>query len=259
MPHNRPSIAIGAVFAIVFAAIAPAAPDEEAPPPNPEQTLTNNLGMQFRLIPSGSFTMGSERGNADEKPVHEVILSKPFYLGIHEVTQAQWQAVMGSNPAHFKDPNRPVENVSWNDAQEFCKRLSEKDSARYRLPTEAEWEYACRAGTKTEFYWGARFSGDFAWARDNSEGAAHTVGGKKSNPWGLYDMGGNVYEWCQDNYGRYPSSDQVDPLNSDGSRYHVDRGGCWYNDGEYCRSADRGGRLDDFRDFFVGLRVVREK
>ena len=221
--------------------------------------ITNSIGMELQRIVPGSFMMGSTKGDANEAPPHRVTITKSFYIGVHEVTQAEWEALMGDNPSHFKEENRPVENVTWKDAELFCRRLSEKEGIRYRLPTEAEWEYACRAGTTTEFPWGDQFQDEYAWCDQNSENESHPVGMKRPNPWGLYDMSGNVYEWCADSYAEYTDQDQTDPLVSLETPYHVDRGGCWYNVAEYCRSSDRGGRLADFRDFFVGLRVVCEK
>ena len=119
--------------------------------------LTNSIGMQFRLIKPGSFLMGSTQGDSDEAPVRKVTLTRPFYVGVYEVTQAQYEKVMGTNPSHFQGPQRPVEQVSWHDAQAFCQKLSAQENRSYRLPTEAEWEYACRAGSRTEYYWGSRF------------------------------------------------------------------------------------------------------
>jgi formylglycine-generating enzyme required for sulfatase activity len=210
--------------------------------------LGDDVKLDLVLIPAGSFMMGEERGNDDEKPVHRVAISQPFYLGKHEVTQEQWHAVMGSNPSRVKGPDYPVENVTWYDCQEFIKRLNEKhggNRTEYRLPTEAEWEYACRAGSTGAWCFGEDpwQLGDFAWdcfnsyRHDASGGQPHAVGLKLSNAWGLYDMYGNVSEWCADWYdSRYyalspandpkgPSSNPMDP------RYYGDRrvlrGGSW--------------------------------
>ncbi|HNY28330.1 MAG TPA: formylglycine-generating enzyme family protein, partial [Candidatus Sumerlaeota bacterium] len=179
--------------------------------------FTNSIGMKFNLIPAGSFLMGlpdyEKDRKANEGPQHRVKLSQPFYLGICEVTQEQYKKVMGFNPSKSKSKNKPVVSVSWEDAQAFCEKLSKVENREYRLPTEAEWEYACRAGTQTEFYWGDVFDAKFAWCKENSSDDIQDVGTLKPNAWGLYDMSGNVAEWCSDRYGyRYPSSDEeVDP------------------------------------------------
>ena len=171
---------------------------------------TNSIGMKLRLIPAGEFMMGSpgtESGREDDETQHRVSITKPFYLGVTEVTQEQYQKVMGTNPSYFKGPQNPVETVSWADAVEFCRKLSampaEKTAGHvYRLPTEAEWEYACRAGTTTAYSFGDDASrlGDYGWFGGNSDSKTHQVGEKKPNAWGLYDMHGGVYEWCQDRY-----------------------------------------------------------
>jgi formylglycine-generating enzyme required for sulfatase activity len=165
------------------------------------RALRNSIGMEFMPIPAGTFMMGSNDGRDDEKPVHQVIISRQFYLGKHEVTQAQWEAVMGSNPSHFTgDPNRPVENVSWNDVQEFIGKLNEREgNSKHRFPTEAEWEYAARAGSTTAFSFGesAILFHKYGWFNENSGGTTHAVGQLRTNPWGLYDMHGNVWEWVE--------------------------------------------------------------
>lgn len=186
----------------------------------------NSIGMKFKLIPAGTFTMG------DDNDAPEVTLSKSFSLGIHEVTQSQYERVMGNNPSGFKGANNPVEQVSWEDAVEFCRKLSELPAEKaagrvYRLPTEAEWEYACRAGTTTKYSFGDDDSelGNYAWFKGNSGNTSHPVGGKKPNAWGLYDMHGNVWEWCQDWYGDYPSGTVTDPMGATSGSYRVNRGG----------------------------------
>ncbi len=180
------------------------------------EIIANSLGMRFAWRPPGTFLMGSppsEPQRWDDEQQHRVTLSKGFWLGVTPVTQAQWQAVMGSNPSHFQGDDRPVEEVSWDDCQEFCKRLAERDGQRYRLPTEAEWEYACRAGTTTPFHFGATLSTEQANYDGNytyGEGKkgkyreeTTPVGSFPANAWGLHDMHGNVWEWCQDWYGPY--------------------------------------------------------
>ncbi|MFM7929249.1 MAG: formylglycine-generating enzyme family protein, partial [Pirellula sp.] len=179
-------------------------------------------------------------------------ISKDYYLGVHEVTQAQYEKVMGANPSYFRGDiqgsrsNHPVEQVSWEDAVEFCKKLSdlheEKAAGRvYRLPTEAEWEYACRAGSKTAYSFGEspKSLGDYAWFGSNSNNQTHPVGEKKANAWGLYDMHGNVWEWCRDRYGDYPKGAVSDPTGPKKGSSRVSRGGSWYYEAAGCRSAYR--------------------
>jgi len=209
--------------------------------------------MKLVLIPADRFMMGDE-----EKDQHEVTISKPFYMGVTEVIQAQYEAVMGTNPSIFKGATNPVEMVSWNDAAEFCKKLSEKTRQAVRLPAEAEWEYACRAGTATAFSFGDADSalGDYAWNGPNSGRTTHPVAQKKPNAWGLYDMHGNVWEWCADWYGDYPKVAVTDPQGSASGTERVLRGGAWYNAPVDCRSAYRGYDTPDDRDDRYGFRVV---
>jgi formylglycine-generating enzyme required for sulfatase activity len=220
----------------------------------PSQTLKDD--MNFVRIPAGEFQMGS--GNSgDESPVHRVKISRDFEMGKCEVTQAQWQAVMGNNPSHFKGDNLPVEEVSWNDVQEFIKKLNQADSKyQYRLPTEAEWEYACRAGTTGDY------AGDIdamAWYSSNSNNQTHPVGQKQANKWGLYDMHGNVWEWCQDWYDSnyYRQSPGADPKGPTAGTYRVFRGGCWRNLAGDCRAAHRGNDSPGNRYGNLGFRLLR--
>ena len=209
------------------------------------------IGMEFKLIPAGTFTMGEGKMGAGNN-AHEVTITKPFKMGVHEVTQAQYEQVMGVNPSHFKGANNPVDTVSWGEAVQFCRRLSELPAEKaagnvYRLPTEAEWEYACRAGTTTEHSFGNDASdfGNYAWCKDNCEGTTHSVGSKLPNAWGLHDMHGNVSEWCQDWYGNYTSGAVTDPTGPTCGvrRFHdsfrVRRGGSWSTRVVFCRSAHR--------------------
>ena len=191
------------------------------------EEIENSIGMKLRLIPAGSFNMGSEEGYIDEKPVHCVTISKPFYMGVYEVTQEQYKQIMDAKPSKFDGKNLPVENVSWFDAVEFCRRLSETEGLYYRLPTEAEWEYACRAGTTSKYYWGDKFDGAYSWYEKNSNGQTHPVGQKLPNNWGLYDMVGNVSEWCSDRYNRdyYQWSPTIDPQGPSLGQVRVLRGG----------------------------------
>ncbi|MFM7129761.1 MAG: formylglycine-generating enzyme family protein, partial [bacterium] len=236
--------------------------------------ITNSIGMKLKLIPAGTFIMGSpieEDGADDDEEEHKVTLSKDYYLGIYEVTQGQYEQVMGNNPSHFqkrvlkkRDSSMyPVEQVSWNDAVEFCERLSslpeEKKAGRvYRLPTEAEWEYAFRAGSKTAFTFGdnANGLGAYAWFVGNSEGQTHPVGEKKPNAWGLYDMHGNVWEWCSDWYGAYPKQTVTDPVGPREGSDRVFRGGGWSRDATDCRSAIRYGIIPTIGDRDFGFRVA---
>ena len=207
-----------------------------------------------------------------EKPAHEVILTKPFYLGKFELTQEQFQQVMGGNPSYFKGRDLPVENVSWDEAQEFCKKASEKTGHAIRLPTDAEWEFACRAGTRTAYYTGdGEADLDRAgWYGENSGGTTHPVGQKVPNAWGLYDMYGNVWEWCVDWYGDYSAEAVTDPQGPVQGQYRVTgtsgipdqcrvvRGGSWGFDPKVCRSAIRFGLAPGFRDYIVGFRLAAD-
>jgi formylglycine-generating enzyme required for sulfatase activity len=221
------------------ASIAPSGSKAE-PPKEVNLDLGGGVMMKLVLIPAGKFMMG------EGKDQHEVTISKPFYVGVTEVTQAQYEAVMGTNPSHFKGATNPVETVSWNDATEFCKKLSEKTRQAVRLPTEAEWEYACRAGTTSRFSFGDEDSalGDYAWHDDNSDRTTHPVGQKRPNAWGLYDMHGNVEEWCADWYGDYPKGAVTDPQGPASGTNRVLRGGAWFF-WPGCRSADRGNGSPD--------------
>jgi formylglycine-generating enzyme required for sulfatase activity len=230
------------------------------------KTYTNSIGMEFVLIPAGSFTMGADKKWKDafeeDAPQHRVRISKPFYLGTYEVTQAQWTAVMGNNPSKYKGLNNPVEQVSWDDIHVFMQRLNQKEGhARYRLPTEAEWEYAARAGTESAYSFGddARELGGYAWHDEGYDfGSTHPVGKKRPNPWGLYDMHGNVYEWVQDWYGEryYSASPDTDPKGPSSGSYRVSRGGSWYAYAQNCRAAYRYGNSPGSRSYDVGFRLA---
>ena len=231
----------------------------------------NSIGTELVLIPPGKFTMGSpesekDRNNAEDQA--EVTLTKPFYLGKTEVTQAQWQAVMGTTPWKGKKYVREGDNysatyVNWDDAQAFCKKLSETEKAAYRLPTEAEWEYACRAGTTTQFSFEDDVSklSDYAWwggpdGNVKDELYAHEVGRKKANPFGLHDMHGNVWEWCEDRYADKLAGG-TDPWVTAGGSNRVYRGGSWGYGVAYCRSALRGRDQPHDRSDLGGFRLVR--
>jgi len=253
-------ITVAVLATAVFPGLYNAAPGAGTPATRPADIVTNSIGMKFVLIPPGRFVMGSdysEKGREEDETPHEVVISRPFYLGMTEVTQAQWFKVMGRRAGGFQGDDLPVESISWDDAVAFCRKLSALDGRTYRLPTEAEWEYACRAGSA------GRFSGDAvladqAWTEANSDGRTHPVGTKKPNAWGLYDMHGNVAEWCADWYGPYPDAQVVDPAGPREGKARVVRGGSWASFDRGCRSASRSSVPPSYQTRFVGLRVVME-
>ena len=215
-------------------------------------------------VEDGTFTMGctSEQSNcnSDETP-HQVTLSS-YYIGKYEVTQAQWIEIMGDNPSTFKGDNFPVENVSWEDIQEFITKLKEKTGRTYRLPTEAEWEYAARGGNKSQgyLYSGSNNLNDVGWYDDNnSYNRTHPVGEKQANELGIYDMSGNVYEWCSDWYGSYSSSSQTNPTGPSGGSSRVFRGGGWGHNADNCRVAIRYLNKPDSRNNYSGFRLILKK
>ena len=235
-------------------------------PHNADYHSFSDLKFQWATIPPGSFMMGSpeDEGHYDEHPQHQVTITREFQMLIYEVTQAQWEAVMGNIPSFFSgEDDRPVESVSWNDSQLFVSKLNRLDSSHtYRLPTEAEWEYACRAGTNTNFSFGDDEDqlDQYAWYSKNTNGAGepwpHRVGLKLPNAWGLYDMHGNVREWCKDLYDDdYDEASDTDPQGHNYGSMYVFRGG--HNSAKGCRSADRGYGRPDKTDDFLGLRLVR--
>ena len=232
---------------------------------NLSREARNSIGMEFVLIEAGTFEMVSpatEEGRDNNERLHRVTLSQPFYLGKYEVTQGQWEAVMGSNPAAFSacGPMCPVEEVSWADAQAFIATLNRREGVEtYRLPTEAEWEYAARAGTQTAYHFGDAASqlGTYAWYWDNSNRRTHPVGQKRPNAWGLYDMHGNVWEWTADWYGPYPAGSVTDPRGPSTGTSRVHRGGSWRNIAPNCQVANRSGwpAGDGFNG--LGFRLAR--
>ena len=225
-------------------------------------------GTEFVRIPSGRFVMGSADGSQDEQPPHRVRIPTGFEMGKHEVTQEQWYAVMrrahanpGEDdhlaPSRFRGADLPVESVSWPDVQEFLKRMNARDpSYIYRLPTESEWEYACRAGSNADEAGGLDGS---AWFEPNAASATHPVGQKQPNAWGLHDMHGNVAEWVADWYGSYDAAEASDPRGPAAGSYRVFRGGSWLSAGRYCRCAARGFNFPNDRYDSVGFRLVRTK
>lgn len=270
----KPTFWLGGV--LVFASVSLAT---ETPGNRLHLDVGGGTTLELGRIEPGEFQMGSNDGNSDESPVHGVKLTGGFWIGIHEVTQAQWERVMGENPSFFTGPTRPVENVSWNDCQRFLKKLNRAlagqlpEGTEARLPTEAEWVYACRAGTRTMFWFGddpaelmkygnfadAAETNDLAWRstewRDGFSGTA-PVGSFPPNPWGLHDMHGNVWEWCSDWFGPYPSNAVVDPVGPKDGRRRVIRGGGWGVTAEDCRSSNRYRFKPDVTGANVGLRIV---
>ncbi|MHC6201933.1 formylglycine-generating enzyme family protein [Breznakiellaceae bacterium SP9] len=230
------------------------------------------------LVPAGTFSMGYNNGGSSEKPVHQVSISKPFLMGKYPVIQKEWAAVMGSNPSKWKGDTLPVEQVSWFAAVEYCNKRSEKEGLTpvysgsgtaitgnfnangYRLPTEAEWEWAAKGGGKDFIirkYSGSNNADTVAWYDANSGGRTHEVGTKAPNRLGLYDMSGNVWEWCWDWFGNYPRRAQTDPLGAASGSLRVRRGGDWVLDAAFLRSAYRNSASPANRYEFVGFRVAR--
>ncbi len=239
---------------------APTVPPEkkQSVPKDLPETIQNKIGMKLKLIPAGEY----------KRYEHKVTFTKPFYIGIYPVTQKEWKAVMGTEPSHFKGDSLPVECVSWHDCKEFIDKLNKKEGTNmYRLPTEAEWEYACRAGSTTEYYFGGEESslGDYAWYCENSGMKSHPVGEKKPNAWGLYDMHGNVWEWCEDWKINYPEKDVTDPQppaemsewKGHDQEHKIRRGGSWDRLAGSCTSGFRGSYHPDTRLSYVGVRMAR--
>ena len=263
------SLSFFSVVFVLFQLLAPLHPARAQAP----KEITNSIGMKLVLIPKGTFMMGSpesEQGRNENENQHEVTISKDYYLGVYEVTQAQYEKVMGKNPSRFQgavvgneNADLPVEQVSWDVAVEFCKKLSdlpeEKKAGRvYRLPTEAQWEYACRAGSKTAYSFDDEkgLLPEYGWFNRNSSDRTHTVGLLEPNAWGLYDMHGNVWEWCSDRYGDYPKGAVSDPSGPKEGSIRVLRGGSWRNEAAYCRSANRIGSDPSDRGHNNGFRVA---
>ena len=214
-------------------------------------------GMDFVLVPTGCYQAGANDGNRDEKPPHEVCISS-FYLGKYEVTQGEWRQIMGLNPSVFNNcgDNCPVDQVSWSDTHEFIARLNRLTGRNYRLPTEAEWEYACRGGDKGEKYCGGDDAGAVAWTAQNSGGRVHPVGQKKPNSMGIHDMSGNVWEWVQDWNYKYPSTRQTDPTGPATGSSRLRRGGSWQYDADKSRAAWRSSGYQDDRAMDIGFRLA---
>ncbi len=240
-----------------------------AVPVEPNGGFTNSVGIKMRLIPAGEFSMGAAQGDTeafgDEVPQHKVRITRPFYIAATEVTQRQYEQVMGTNPSRFKGELRPVERVNWRNAVDFCIRLSKIEGRHYRLPTEAEWEYACRAGSTTRYSFGneAAQLDTYAWSGTNSERMTHSVATRKANAWGLFDMHGNVLEWCSDGWddSYYAVSPADDPQGEPDSPVHTARGGAWICPPGECRSSARVWFPADYHTRslgVIGFRVVVE-
>ena len=224
--------------------------------------VKNGINIEMVKVEAGTFMMGATSEMQDpwdsEKPVHQVTLTNDYYMGKYEVTQALWKTVMGSNPSYYKGDDLPVELVSWDDCQEFIGKLNSMTGRKFRLPTEAEWEYAARGGKKSRGY---QYSGssnisDVAWCSESRRKKTSPVGTKQANELGIYDMSGNVMEWCQDWYGSYVSSPQTNPTGAVSGSDRVRRGGSWYNSVRGCRSSYRDYGNPDFSFFTIGLRLV---
>ena len=279
-----------AAFGIPAFAVAQEPKEEigkmKSPPKELTVDLTKDIKLEMVLIPAGEFKMGSPAEEKDalaaEKPQHRVRITRPFYLGKYPVTQKQWEAVMGANPSRFKGPKNPVEEVSWDACRQFLDKLQRRPGhppGTFQLPSEAQWEYACRAGSTTRFCFGDAESklGDYAWYSANSGSSTHPVGGKKPNAWGLYDMHGNIWEWCADwfdpaYYAHSPADDPTGPAtgaapvtgdprapiapgSATGGR-RIIRGGSWNNGGKGCRSALRGKWAPGMGNSSMGFRVA---
>jgi formylglycine-generating enzyme required for sulfatase activity/predicted DNA-binding WGR domain protein len=225
-----------------------------------EEDLGNGVSLEMILIPAGNFKMGSpasEKGRYDNETQHEVTLTKPFYMGKYEVTQEQWEAVMGKNPSYSKNVKNPVTGVSWDDCQEFIKKLNGITKGKYRLPTEAEWEYACRAGTSTAYSFGVKITPKDANYNGSKIWKPLPVGSYKPNAFGLYDMHGNIFEWCEDWYGDYPEGSVKDPKGPPNGKDRVFRGGSFYSYVSDARSSNRSSSALAYRGKVAGFRLAR--
>ena len=266
-------LAFAAFMAFKFGLFAPKEETHSTFPNLPATNLPENTNIdktalskfisiepEMVFVQGGTFNMGSNDGETDEKPIHTETVSD-FNIGRYEVTQAQWKAVMSSNPSNAKGDNLPVENVSWDDVQEFLKKLNAKTGKNYRLPTEAEWEFAARGGVKSKNYKysGSNSATDVAWVSENSNNITHTVGSLKANELDIFDMSGNVWEWCQDLYDEnyYKNSPPLNPKRSSSGEYRVLRGGSWFIFSTYCRVANRGRNYLSNRFSYYGFRVAR--
>jgi formylglycine-generating enzyme required for sulfatase activity len=248
-------------------------PKQEAQDILPEGKPYNvpDLDMKMIWVPPGKFVMGSPKSEPghrqEEEELHQVTISRGFWVGQFEVTQAQFETILGDNPSAFKDPQMPVHKVNWHEAMEFCEVLTEREKSvnrmpnkwSFNLPSEAQWEYACRADTTTVFHFGneAEELPPYGWFADNSDGGPKTIGTKKPNAWGIHDLHGNMGEWCFDWYGKaYPVDGSVDPITEKASAFKVFRGGTYTDIPERCRAAHRHRITPETRNPWIGFRVV---
>jgi formylglycine-generating enzyme required for sulfatase activity len=269
--QSRSSMSLVSLWCFVFTGLLIATPTVAQSPDSPKQVI-NSIGMKLVLIPAGTFMMGSpteEPRRFRDESEHQVTLAKRFYMGCTEVTQGQWKKVMDTEPWKGKDSveegdDFPAVHTVWDEAVEFCRKLSELETRVYRLPTEAEWEYACRGGTTTAFSFGADDAelGNYAWynrnAWDVGEKFPHRVAQKRPNPFGLYDMHGNVREWCSDWYSRYPTRSLTDPSGPKAGTLRVLRGGTYRSEPRLVRSAARGYCNPQDPNCVFGFRLVLE-
>jgi formylglycine-generating enzyme required for sulfatase activity len=266
---SGPAGAIPAFEITVAPGAAVGPPVVEKIPRQPGEIISNSIGMKLAWIPPGSFLMGSPASEAErsaDEAQHRVTLTKGFFMGVYPVTQAQWRAVMGDNPSRFEGDDRPVEMVSWEDCQKFCRKLAAQEGKACRLPSEAEWEYACRAGTTTPFSFGetistdqVNYDGNYPYGKGRKGKCRQEttpVGTFPANAWGLCDMHGNVWEWCQDRYGPYPQSDSTDPQESNNGEARVLRGGSWADFARHCRAGIRYRNPPADRYEYYGCRVA---
>ncbi len=282
---RKPAAAVACLL-LVFAALSCGKKDEPPPQGETPQPVVTKSGAAMVALPGGWFRMGSGAGGETDEPSHRIYVS-PFYIDQYEVTQEEFEKVLGRNPSRWKDPKAPVEQIRWKDAAEYCNARSRLEglagaydpktwqcdfaAAGYRLPTEAEWEYACRAGTETEFFFGDNPSplGGYAWYKENCTRRPGSVGGKQPNPWGLYDMYGNIWEWCNDFYDEdyYRKCPEKDPRGPPSGETRVLRGGGWNSRARQCRSAYRNEEYPAYTDVcfgpdihgFTGFRCVRSR
>ena len=262
MKNKTRTLSVLSIFTALLLAWPSTAVAQASKGPREGQAWTMpDLNLEMAYVRPGTFTMGSVNGADEEKPQTRVTLTKGYWLGKTEVTKGQWEALMKSGPLNFTGADRPMEQVSWSDAMEFCRKLTEREHAagrlpegyEYTLPTEAQWEYACRAGT-TEDYAGNPDA--MAWHHNNSGDTTHPVGQKQANAWGLYDMHGNVWEWCLDWYGNYPGGSVRDPTGPASGVKRVYRGGGFFSSAQRCRSAFRGWNVPGARSPDLGLRLA---